>query len=148
VRAENKNKDQGNRVPTLGEILPNGSMIDLVRSATDSERLDLLRWNGKRITIGRRIELGERVYEPVDVGRDVVRAINFPKEPLDCGTTRELFDRLTAFLEWYTGVSSEDLRLVVFFALASWFPEFVPSPVTMLALAQFPAGRQNSISSH
>src|SRR5579864_4961420 len=65
-------------VKTVGEILPDGSVIELVASASH-DRLELLLWNGHKKIVAPQIEYLGHVYQAPDLHETMRRAIRFPK---------------------------------------------------------------------
>jgi len=124
-----------NEVQIVGGVLPDGTLLELVKSADRPDGLDLMRSDGTHATIAPRFEVGNRIYRPIDLSADIVRAVNFPVSPADYGTTQELVDRVATFLDRHTGLGCADSRLAAFFVLASWFPEV--GPVTLLTSSNF-----------
>jgi hypothetical protein len=109
-------------VATAGESFPS-AIIDLVVDQSDSSRLKLLLWDGTKAKVAAQIKYGCRTYEPVAVDPTVVRGVRWPTCRCDCGSTRELFDRILGLITRCTGVADQPARLLAYFIFSTWFPD-------------------------
>jgi hypothetical protein len=107
---------------TSGEIFADGSMIELVSSATDNQ-LDLLFWNKHRKIIASQIEYRDRVYQAPDVDETLRRAIRLPKHEADYGTTKKLFAEIRILFERYVGLTLPESSLMSAWVCSTWFPD-------------------------
>ena len=112
-------------VTTAGEGFADGTAIDLVRDDQVSKKIGLIVWNGSTATRAARVEKNGVAYLPLTVSSDLLRATQFPTGTRSYGTTRQLFDEISALVT-RTNISIRDARLVPYFVLADWFAELLP----------------------
>ena len=127
----NASKDDSTVVRTSGEIFGDGSMIELVKSATD-RHLQLLFWRKQQKKIASQIEHRGRVYQPPDVNETLVQAIQFASDARDYGSAHNLFNGVCELFARYIGVTSEEAALLTAWSTSTWFPECASSPPTLL----------------
>ncbi len=130
-RTTTSTPDQDRIVRTSGEIFADGSVIELVSSATDHQ-LDVLFWHKHRKTIAPQIEYRDRVYQAPDLDPTLLRAVHFPSDANDYGTARQLFSQIRGFFERYVGLSSPESALMTAWSCSTWFPDCVSSPPTLV----------------
>jgi hypothetical protein len=118
-------------VVTSGELFSDGSVIDLVSSATDS-RLDVLFWHKRRKTVAPQVKYSGRVYQAVDLDETLLRAIRFPSNADDYGTTQKLFTGVCNLFERYIGLAHSEAALVTAWSCSTWFPDCLSSPPTLV----------------
>ena len=110
------------RVATVGESFPN-AMIELIADPSDSCRLKLLLWDGTSARVAPRIKYGGRTYEPVALHPTVVRGMRWPTCRSECGSSRELFDRIVGLITQHVGIANQPARLLGYFIFSTWFPD-------------------------
>jgi hypothetical protein len=109
-------------IATAGESFPNAT-IDLVADPSDSHRLNLLLWDGSSATVAPRIEYRRSTYEPIALEPTLVHAVQWPKCPIDYGSTRNLFDRVLGLITQHAETQDASARLLTYFVLSTWFPD-------------------------
>src|ERR1017187_6311627 len=97
VRIENPCPAAAKCIATAGQRFPNAT-IDLVADASDSYRLNLLHWDGSSATVAPRIEYGRATYEPIAPEPSLVNAVQWPKSPLEYGSTMDLFGNVLGLI--------------------------------------------------
>ena len=107
---------------TAGECFPN-AMIELVRDPVDPARLQLLLWDGTKATIAPRIVYGSRTYEALKLDPTVACSVRWPTRRNDCGSTRELFERILSLVMGRLGIDEKPARLLVYVIFTTWFPD-------------------------
>jgi hypothetical protein len=120
-----------NNVRTSGEIFADGSVIEVVASATEAQ-LKLLFWQNDRKQIARRIEYRENVYEAVDLHESLRRAIRFPNDAEEFGTTAKLFGQMRILFEKDLGLASPESALLTAWVCSTWFPDCLASPPALM----------------
>lgn len=108
-------KEQRQRIATGGEVLGDGSFVELIR---DGAQELLLRWSTAESSIAAEVACGDWWYVPTDAASLIH---HLPSEPVAYGSTETLFAAMTAFIEKSSGVDSEDAELLAFVGLASYF---------------------------
>lgn len=118
-------------VTTVGETFADGSALELVIS-TYSGRLALLFRSAGEKTIATQIEHSRCLYKPPDLDEAMARAIRFPHDAKNYGSTGKLFRRMRALFERYAGLPQPESALMTAWSASSWFPDCLSSPPTLL----------------
>lgn len=109
-------------VATAGEIFPNAA-IDLVADTSDSYRLNLLLWDGSSATVAPRIEYSGSTYEAIALEASLVHAVQWPKCPIQYGSTGSLFERVLGLITQHVEIPVTSARLLTHFVFSTWFPD-------------------------
>ena len=109
-------------IATAGELFPNAT-IDLVADPSDPYRLNLLLSDASRATIAPRIKYGRSTYEPIALEPSLVHALQWPRSPLQYGSTRNLFDRMLRVITQHLEIQDTSARLLTYFVFSTWFPD-------------------------
>jgi hypothetical protein len=128
---------RGPVLETYGEVFSDGTLLDL--AADSAGRLGLLYWDGERAKTTNRFERAGQTYVPVSVNAGTLRAIRFPNEAKDYGSTGLLFRKLVDVLKRYCRLPDRDMDLVGHWALSSWFPDVLPMAPTLVISGPSPA---------
>ena len=116
---------------TFGETFADGSVIELVRSAS-SDRLALLIRNAGRKTIATQVSHSGFIYQPPDVDETILRATRFPRDERSYGSNGKLFRRIRDLFERHAGLTQTDSALMTAWVASSWFSDFLSSPPILL----------------
>jgi hypothetical protein len=136
ANSDPQNPKPNNAVPTAGEILPDGTMLELVRLRNQSR---LLVWrDGRARTVPRYANAGI-IYEPLSLDPTALAAIRIPSKVAGYGSVGQLFSGVLGALAKFSGVPSQDLIAAAFWILASWFPELLPLLPTLIVASPSPA---------
>ena len=108
-------------VPTNGEVFPDGSIVEPIRSSNGS--LELMLWDGTSETTGSLIEHGGIKYEPAATNRSLFQGLILPTRCCPHGTTRQLLAEIRKLLEDFAGLPTMSASLAVRFVLCSWLVE-------------------------
>jgi hypothetical protein len=131
-RTTTSTSDRASRiVRTSGEIFADGSVIELVSSASDNQ-LDVLFWRQHRKTIAPQIEYRDRIYLPCDLDETLRRAMRFPSNADDYGATKKFFAQIRMLFERYIGLTQPESSLMTAWVVSTWFPDCVSSPPTLM----------------
>jgi hypothetical protein len=113
-KARNDNREL---IPTSGEVLRDGSFLELVRdSATRVDRV--LHWRKGRSTIALEQVFEGRHYVPTE-GAALLR--HLPSRPTHYGSTESLFKDICGFAATSLAATDEDAALLAYFCIASFF---------------------------
>jgi hypothetical protein len=118
-------------VRTSGELFDDGSVIELISSAIDNQ-LDLLFWHKGRKTIAPKIKYRDRVYQASDLDETLRRAIRFPKDADDYGTTKKFFAQIRILFEKHIGLTPPEGSLMTAWVCSTWLPDCVSSPPILM----------------
>lgn len=130
-RTTTSTSDESRIVRTSGEIFADGSVIEVVSSATDNQ-LDLLFWHRHRKTIAPKIEYRDRVYQAPDLDESIRRAIRFPSDADDYGTAKKFFAQIRILFERFIGLTPPEGSLMTAWVCSTWLPDCVSSPPTLM----------------
>jgi len=108
-------------VPTVGQVLEDGVLLELLRAEPRSTRLSLLCRRGKLSWGGRRLRLGGRSYVPADIPSSVVQNMHLPTKTVKSGSTRALFDDLVQTFEQTMRLPGGDAQLSSYFVFGTYF---------------------------
>jgi hypothetical protein len=111
-------------IATGGEHFPKAT-IDLVADPSDSRRLNLILCDGSGATVAPRIEYGRSTYEPISLEPSFVRAVQWPKRPIEYGSTRNLFDRVLDLIMQNLEIREASGRLLTLFVFSSWLSDLL-----------------------
>jgi hypothetical protein len=131
--------DKRELIPTGGEVLRDGSFLELVRnSATGAERV--LHWSRGRPKIAPEHVFEGRCYVPTQ-GAAILR--HLPSKPSPYGSTESLFKDVCKFAARSLAATEEEAALLAYFCFASFFCDcltmspclFLFGPFCLLAIS-------------
>jgi hypothetical protein len=108
-------------VETGGIAFSDGHCIELIKDDVGS----LTFLDSKRKKFPPRIDLAGQTYVPLILAPSVLEALTLPTKRTDCGSTVEMFAQIRNFF-LDRGVSEDAAQASTYFALATWFPGFLP----------------------
>jgi hypothetical protein len=117
-------------IETAGEWFPGGVSIELVADP-QSGRLLLLITSNRTLRLARSVEYGGNTYVAPELDAVTLRAVRFPHEISDFGSTKELFFGIRAVFTEY-GFSEEVSLVGTYFVIGTWFPDCVPEAPCLL----------------
>ena len=124
AKAKTRPKAKGGRVmTTTGEILPDGTMIELVSGFAGINKPHLLLWNGVKARAAPQVEYGDCTYEASELSPSLYRATRLPKRCKDYGSIRELVRRIADLFEHSFHFPDRESRLVACFCLSTWLTD-------------------------
>jgi hypothetical protein len=125
-------KNRG-RIPTGGEIFGDGRMVEIVRDPSGPANLALLFWNRKQAAFLHQVKIRSKCYVPLQVDQRIIRQLRLPERVLPYGSTTELFNVICGVVSVASSLASDQVALLAYFALSSWFPECLnTSPCLLL----------------
>jgi hypothetical protein len=104
-------------------ILPDGRMVDLIRSTRQLGSLEYLVWNDGNMQVARDVEYEDRRLVVPSLDPTVVSALRLPTMAKPCPPIGELFMQLMQQIETYVDVSKEHNFLIAAFILSTWFAD-------------------------
>jgi len=108
-------------VKTLGQILPNGELIEVVRNNKSARTLSFLYFDGKAARIGEKLEVHGTTYIPVEFEASFLEALRLPSKVGAFGPANALVSDLTGAIENFTGLARHFSRLSAFYIFMTWF---------------------------
>jgi hypothetical protein len=116
---------------TYGELLPNGTVIDLV-AISDRERLGLLFSDGKeKPFISAAIERGGILYHPPSLHPSILEVVPFPGGVAEYGDIAHLFARICNLYQEYLRLPEDSAAFLTTWDMTTWLSESMPAPLTM-----------------
>jgi hypothetical protein len=106
-------------IETGGEVLPDGTILELIQDPADRSRPALLQWSGGVWSVAREVLIGRSRYIPVEIGASFVQGL--PAEPAPYTSTRDLFDDVRSLVARLSGLTDEHCTMLAHFVLASFF---------------------------
>ena len=116
---------------TTGEVFADGAMIELISGSSAPNRPDLLLRNGRKTTVGPRVEYGGRIYEAPLLPMSLYRATRFPSESSNYGSDRALFGEIRASLHSYLDWPESPSGLGACFVMSTWLADRLPLAPTL-----------------
>src|SRR5712692_6947001 len=111
---------RGFQTETAGEVLPDGTILELIRENTNTGELSLLAWDGATARVAGYVEHNGRTYVPAALDPTILRAMRLPSRIMPYGLTRALFDEICVLLTRFIDLPEECVRKVAYFGLATW----------------------------
>jgi hypothetical protein len=122
----------GKHTPTCGEVLSDGTMLEVLRDRVDHSQCLLLKWKDGRSSTGKAIQAANQHFFPLPNARRMIR--HLPYKAIPYGSSYGLFNDIVQLIANFSGVSGEDSKLLAFFGLCSFFNDCVSmSPCVLLS---------------
>jgi hypothetical protein len=123
-------------------VFANGVAIEPLRDNTNTDRLSLLFWDGKKATIHSKITYGDQSYEPAPIKPTLLKALTLPTGVVSCTSPRGLLTDIAKLTTEYTGFAENSVAALSRWQLSTWFPEMRPAPGLALVGPDTTAARQ------
>jgi hypothetical protein len=104
-------------------ILPDGRIVDLIRSTRQPSNLEFLVWQDGNIRRTAHIEHDGELLVVPKMDPTVVSALRLPTMARPCPEIGELFKLMMNYIETYVDVTTEHSFLVAAFALTTWLAD-------------------------
>jgi hypothetical protein len=112
---------------SAGEIFADGAMLELIAGSSVLNKPDVLLWNGRKATVGARVEHGGCTYEAPELDPILWRAMRLPAGYCDYGSARALFDGIRGLFQRQLGLPEPESSLLACFAISTWLADRLPS---------------------
>jgi hypothetical protein len=119
---EEKSKEQS----TAGEVLADGTALELLRDPLDPKRTLLLHWNGEACDVGPRIAHGGREYVPVVLDAGLSTALRLPTGIGPEESPGKLFSDIFKLLSETLNQGKSSILKLTLAILASWVSDVLP----------------------
>ena len=113
-------------IQTGGEFFADGSVLELVRAASEPEEVKLLHWHGSVLEVAAQVEHAGRKYAPAAIEANVMKALHLPTRVAPAETVRELFEAVYGLLAGHLGQLEPCITAMVFAIFASWCSPILP----------------------
>jgi hypothetical protein len=118
-------------VETAGEILEDGTLVELIQHPQEPNRLGLLKADGTGAVLLSRVEHKDRIFVPLVVDRTVRSELSLASQLAPYGSIQTLSEELLAMIARYTDLAEHVRQQLVAVIFASWVVDFLPSPVNI-----------------
>ncbi len=119
---------------TAGEVLLDGHLIELLADPADRKKLRLLHWDGKKATVGHRVEHGGCVYQACEVESGTLQAIRLPTQAKAHVSSGELLKGVADLFRRHLNVPQADADLLAFFSMSTWVTDcFATAPGLLIS---------------
>ena len=135
----------GGVIQTCGEFFADGSVLELVRVASEPEKIELLHWDGSVLQVAAQVEHAGRKYAPTAIAPDVKRASRFPTRVAPAETARELFEAVYALLANHIGQLDPCITAMTFAIFASWCSPILPMAPILWIFAPVGSPRNSAL---
>jgi hypothetical protein len=119
-------REKVSAIPTAGEILPDGTVIELLRDPTSPEVVTLVRCHRGVLDLKPHVSHAGKSYEPIHVNSSVSNAFRLPNRVGAPETTHELFTAAHNLLASRLGQLDACITAMVFAVFASWMSPVLP----------------------
>jgi hypothetical protein len=117
---------------TTGEILPNGTIVDLVATA-NRDGLDLISWDGTNAPIvAPAVDCGGILYQAAEVDPAVRDATRFPSGAVEYGTFGELFRKISCLGRELLGLPEDLATFATCWIFTTWVVELMLIPISLV----------------
>jgi hypothetical protein len=110
---------------TAGEVLADGSILELVGDPVGTKQPRLLRWDGKNAIVGERFECDGKTYVPARLDSSVLKALRLPTRVVPIASTHELFTSVCTLFARFSDLPEQFTRLIAYFLFADWLSDRV-----------------------
>jgi hypothetical protein len=110
---------------TAGEILDDGSILELVADGVKTKQPHLLQWNGKTAVVDDRLFHYGESYSPARLDASVLKALRLPTRITPFGSTRELFTAVCQLLARFNDLPERVIQQITYFLFADWLADRV-----------------------
>jgi hypothetical protein len=110
---------------TAGEVLADGSILELVGDPVGTKQPRLLRWDGKNAIVGERFECDGKTYVPARLDSSVLKALRLPTRVVPIASTRELFTSVCKLFARFNDLPEQAIRQIAYFLFADWLSDCV-----------------------
>jgi len=126
-------------IPTAGERLPDGSLIELVRDSSDATKAMLLHHDGKSAFISDRAYSSDNnVFVPAITDPVLLRQLRLPVRDLPCGPTPELVNKVSSIPVEALEVAADNAFLGAVFSVATFFSDCLLTQICLRLLGSAP----------
>ena len=108
---------------TGGETFGDGTMIELISEGSALNKPSLLLWDGRKATVGPRVEHRGRIYEAPELSPSLHRAMRLPSGCPDYGSARDLFVAITGLFEHHIDLPERYSSLLASFSMGTWLAD-------------------------
>lgn len=123
VNKNSKRRADRRVVRTGGTVFPDGTILEPIATAGNSERLRLAMWSGTRTRVGSEFEHGGQLYEPAALDPTILKALFLPTHVAPAEPARQLLGDMGRVLVTYTGFADRCVTLFTRFSLATFFAQ-------------------------
>ena len=112
-------------IPTASEVLPDGTILDLVREQGNGA-VGFLTQDGDLYRIVSRFEYEGKTYIPASADPSILSALRLPTRAASYTSTQELFSEIRKLLALYNDLPEQYLSQITYFIFGTWLVDRVP----------------------
>jgi hypothetical protein len=120
------NADRSVRIPTAGEVFPDGIGIELLRNPASPGNLLLAKCRNGVVEIAPEVLHENHIYFPISADPSIAHAVRFPTRVAPPESTKKLFADLYALLDRHLAQLDPCITAMVFSIFASWLSPVLP----------------------
>jgi hypothetical protein len=124
---------------TGGEILEDGSLIEIIEDLQQPGGLSLLKFDGTKSVLSPAVMHQDRTYIPLSLHSSIRQQLLLPAHPRVYGSIARLSEELLAVVARFTDLAEHIRRQLVAIVIATWCADLLPTPVNVWLWAPFAA---------
>jgi hypothetical protein len=117
---------------SAGEIFADGAMIELVSGSSGLNKPNLLLWNGRKATVGTRVQHGGHSYEARELAPSLYRATRLPPRCTNYGSARDLFVAVGDLFRLHLDLPERESSLLACFSIGTWLADCLPTALSLV----------------
>jgi hypothetical protein len=143
MEPQNSNESATSPRPTTcetgGEILEDGTLIEVIEDLLQPGGLSLLKCDGTESIVSPTVVHQGRTYMPLGLRSSIRQQLLLPAHPRAYGSIARLSEELLAVLARFTDVAEHIRRQLVAIVIATWCADLLPTPVNVWLWAPYAA---------
>jgi hypothetical protein len=143
MEPQDSNQTEASPRPTTcetgGEILEDGTLIEVVEDLGQPSGLSLLRFDGTESLVSPTVLHQSRTYVPLSLHSSIRQELLLPAHPRAYGSIARLAEELLAVVGRFTDLAENIRRLLVAIIIATWCADLLPTPLNIWLWAPRPA---------
>jgi len=112
---------------STGQIFADGAMVELVSASPGLRKPSLLLWNGKKATVGPRVEHDGCIYQAPDLAPSLYHAMRLPSRSSGYRSARSLFTAIADLFQHHLDLPERESSLLACFAISTWLADHLPT---------------------
>jgi hypothetical protein len=124
---------------TGGEILEDGTLIEVIEDLLQPGGLSLLKFDGTESLVSPTVLHQSRTYVPLSLHPSIRQQLLLPAHPRAYGSIARLSEELLAVVARFTDLSEHVQRQLVALVITTWIADLLPTPVNVWLWTPFAA---------
>jgi len=127
TNAKNVSNAADSCIISAGEIFADGAMLELISGSSALYKPDVLLWNGRKATVGPRVEHDGCIYEAPELAPSLYRATRLPSRCTSYDSARSLFAAVTDLFKRHFDLPERESSLLACFSISTWLADRLPT---------------------